>query len=313
MIRTLKNGNLKHWPLTAAVSLLIVTIFALAAACSGDDAGSGKPKVVATTTEMAALTRAVAGDLVDLQALVAPGVDPHDFEPPAGDVRKVGDAKLVVRQGVGIDAFLDGALEGSGQKNVVTASEGVYLTKGEDEHGHSEDDPHIWHDPENDKLMVTNIANALAGAFPADAATFQANATAYNAKLDAVDAQIRALIDTLPPGNRKMVTNHDAFGYFIRRYGLEYVGAVIPGLSTSAESSASQIAALEDTIRREGVKAIFAESSLDPKVAQQVAKDTNVKIVDNLYGDSLGPAGSGADTIDGMLLTNAKTIVEALR
>ena len=312
MILTLRPAAWKR-PLAFAAALLMVAMFALAAACGGDDAGSGKPRVVATTVQMGALTRAVAGDVLDVRVLVAPGVDPHDYEASAGDVRKVGDAKLVIRQGVGIDAFLDSALKGSGQKNVVTASEGVTLHRGEGESDKSEDDPHIWHDPENDKVMVTNIARALGAAFPESAATFDANAAAYNAKLDAVDAQIKALIATLPADDRKMVTNHDAFGYFIRRYGLEYVGAVIPSLSSSAESSASQVAALEDTIRREQVKAVFAESSLDPKVARQIASDTGVKIVDNLYGDSLGPAGSGADTIDGMLLMNAQTIVDALR
>lgn len=288
--------------------MMVATIFL--AACGGG-ANDGRPSVVATTAEMGALTRAVAGDTVTVKVLVAPGVDPHDYEASAGDVKQVGAAALVIRQGIGIDSFLDAALKGSGQKRVVTVSEGVPIHEGEGGKGHA--DPHIWHDPTNDKIIVTNIANALAAAFPASAATYQANAAAYNEKLDAVDVQIKQLIDTLPADGRKMVTNHDAFGYFIRRYGLEFVGAVIPSTDTSAEASASQVAALEDTIRREGVKAVFAESSLDPKVARQIAKDTNVKIVDNLYGDSLGPPGSGADTIDGMLLTNAQTIVAALK
>jgi zinc/manganese transport system substrate-binding protein len=294
------------------VASLLLFGGAIGAAC-GNGPSDTRPKVVATTIQMGALTKAVAGDTVNLTTLVGAGVDPHDFEPSAGDVQDVGDATLVIRQGIGIDTFLDGAITGSGQKNVVTVSTGVPLRKGTDETGHADDDPHVWQDPQNDKIMVANIANALSAAFPVNAATYQRNAVAYERKLDEVDRQIAALIDALPSANRKMVTNHDAFGYFMARYGLQFVGAVIPGLSTSAEPSAKEIAALEDTIRREGVKAIFAESSLDPKVAAQIAKDTGARIVDDLYGDSLGASGSGADTVDGMLLANARKIVDALK
>ncbi|MEO9254021.1 MAG: zinc ABC transporter substrate-binding protein, partial [Tepidiformaceae bacterium] len=177
----------------------------------------------------------------------------------------------------------------------------------------SEDDPHVWQDPLNDKIMVDNIARALSAAIPDSSAVFAANAAAYNKKLDEVDAQIQQLVSTLPPENRKIVTDHDAFGYFIARYDLQFVGTVIPGITSGSEASAKDIATLEDTIRRENVKAIFAETSIDPRVSKQIAKDTNVNIIDTLYGDSLGKPGSGADTVDGMLLANANTIVDALR
>ena len=292
----------------AAAVLMLV-----AAGCgsAGGNVG-GKPGVVATTVQVGALAKAVAGGAVSIKTLVGTGVDPHDYEASADDIRTIGDSKLVLRNGIGLDAFLDKAVAGSGQKNVVTVTGGVKIRKGE-QAGSKEDDPHVWHNPENDKIMVDNIARALSAAFPANAPTFQRNADAYKKRLDDVDAEIRKLIDTLPAGNRTMVTNHDAFGYFIERYGLEFVGAVIPNVSTAAEASARQIADLEDTIRRKKVRAVFAESSLDPKVAKQIARDTGVKIVDDLYGDSLGPPGSGADTVDGMLLANAKTIVDALR
>ncbi|MCA9822889.1 MAG: zinc ABC transporter substrate-binding protein, partial [Dehalococcoidia bacterium] len=139
------------------------------------------------------------------------------------------------------------------------------------------------------------------------------NATELAGRLDAADAEIRALISEIPDKNRKVVTNHDALGYLLDRYGLVFVGAVIPALTTSSEPSAKDLVELADVIKKEGVKAIFAESSVDPKVAEQLAKDTGVKIVEGLYADSLGPAGSGADTIEGMLLANAEKIVEALR
>jgi ABC-type Zn uptake system ZnuABC Zn-binding protein ZnuA len=291
---------------------VLAALTVVAAACGGAGDNGGKPGVVATTVQVGALAKAVAGGTVSIKTLVGAGVDPHDYEASADDIKTIGDSKLVLRNGIGLDAFLDKAVAGSGQKNVVTVTDGVPLRKG-DQAGSKEDDPHVWHNPVNDKIMVDNIAKALSAAFPANAATYQQNADAYRKRLDAVDAEIRGLIDTLPADNRKMVTNHDAFGYFIERYGLEFVGAVIPNVSTAAEASARQIADLEDTIRREKVRAVFAESSLDPKVAKQIARDTGVKIVDNLYGDSLGPPGSGADTVDGMLLANARTIVDALR
>jgi ABC-type Zn uptake system ZnuABC Zn-binding protein ZnuA len=302
----------RHPPIFTLLPFALLLALMLSA-CSSGSSSSGKPKVVATTVQVGALTKAVGGDAIDLKTLVGAGVDPHDYEASADDIKNVGDAKLILRNGIGLDAFLDKAIKGSGAKNVITVTEGVPLRKGDNPDSKSDDDPHVWQNPLNDKIMVDNIARALAGAIPASSQTFAANAAAYNKRLDETDVEIQQLVSTIPPANRKMVTNHDAFGYFIDRYGLEFVGTVIPGISTSSEASAKEIAALEDTIRRENVKAVFAETSLDPKVARQIAKDTNVKIIDNLYGDSLGKPGSGADTIDGMLLANAHTIVDALK
>jgi ABC-type Zn uptake system ZnuABC Zn-binding protein ZnuA len=124
---------------------------------------------------------------------------------------------------------------------------------------------------------------------------------------------VQSIINEIPPDNRKLVTNHDALGYFARAFGLQVVGAVIPSVSTEAEPSAQETAALLDTISREHVKAIFAESSVNPKLATTLANDAGVKIVDDLYGDSLGEPGSGADTVDGMLVTNAHKIADALK
>ena len=289
-------------------------VAALAAGCSGGDGGTGL-RVVATTSQIGALTREVAGSHVRLTVLIGPGVSAHDFEPDPGDVRAINGAAVVLKNGIGLDDFLDRVIGGAGgNAKVVTVTEGIELQRGAgDEGGPGDFDPHVWHDPMNAKVMVANIARALAEADPPNAATYRKNADDYQAKLDDTDRQVRAIIDTIPKDQRKMVTNHDAFGYFIRRYGLQYVGAVIPGLSSEAQPSAGDIAKLEDLIKKEGVKAIFAETELDPKVARQISKDTGVKIVDDLYADSLGKPGSGADTVDGMLLSNARKIAEALK
>jgi len=282
----------------------------LLAAC-----GNASPQpadVIATTVQVGALTREVVGDRLVVRTLVRPGVDPHDFEASSDDLRLIGGAKLVLRNGIGLDNFLDRALESADARKVVTTTDGVRVrVSGASES--SNEDPHVWQNPLNAKIMVDNIVRALVETFPEDADVFRRNGEAYKATLDATDAEIRRLIDGIPPADRKMVTNHDAFGYFIERYGLTYVGAGIPSTTTQSEPSSKDIAALEDTIRREGVKAIFAESSLDPKVAREIARDTNVRIVDDLYGDSLGADGTDAATVHGMLLANARKIADALR
>lgn len=292
---------------------LIAAAAGVFVACSDDSAEPAD--VVATTVQVGALTREVAGDHLVIHTLVGPGVDPHEYEASAADLRQIAGAKLVLRNGIGLDDFLDRALKSGEAKRVVTTTEGVRvrLGGGAGSNGQTDEDPHVWHNPLNAKIMVDNIVRALSETYPDDAAKFRENGEAYKAKLDATDAEIQRLIDGIPVANRKMVTDHDAFGYFIERYGLTYVGAVIPGTTTQSEPSSKDLAALQDTIRKEGVKAIFAERSVDPKVARELARDTNVRIVDDLYGDSLGDEGTDAATLDGMLLANARKIADALR
>ncbi len=295
-----------------AVTLSLISSAALVACGEtgtvGDEQGIA---VVATTSQIGALTREVAGDRVSLTILIGPGVEAHDFEPSVGQVRKINDAGLILRNGIGLDDFLDGVIEGAAKANVVTVTEGATVAKGGEDAG--EDDPHVWHDVDNAKQMTLRIAEALAEVDPANASAYDRAAREYLAKLDETDREIRALLDPIPAGQRKMVTNHDAFGYFIRRYGLEYVGAVFPASGAESQPSAGDIARLEDVIREQGVRAIFAEEELDAKIARQISRDTGVKIVDDLYADSLGKPGSGAETVHGMLLSNARKIAAALR
>lgn len=285
----------------------------LLVACGGGDDSSGRSgiKVVATTTQIGALTKAVAGDKIQLSTLLQAGASAHDYEPDPSALKKISAARIVLKNGIGLDDWLDKSINSAGGANaVVVVTTGVAISKSA---GGKEDDPHVWHDPKNAKVMVDNIVKALGAADPANAALFRANGDAYNLKLDAADKEARALIDSIPAANRKMVTNHDAFGYFLRAYGLTFVGAVIPSTSSEAQPSAKELAELQDLIKREGVKAIFAEEELDPKVARELSKDTGVKIIDNLYADSLGKLGSGAETVDGMIVSNARKIAEALK
>lgn len=310
--------------------VLAITGLTLAAACGGDEEDPGRLRVVATTTQIGALTRELAGPEVRLDVLLEAGADAHDFEPSPQDAVTIRNADLVFMNGIGLDEWMEDIIEGAdGAEHVVVVTDGVEVFEGaghdedeeeaddehegDDEHGHEEGDPHVWHDPANVKVMVRNIVAALMKADPDHADQYRANGEAYEARLDQVDAEIRSLIDGIPETNRKLVTNHDAFGYFLRAYGLEFVGAVIPSTGSGSQPSARDLADLSDLIRESGVKAIFAEAEVDPAIAEQLARDTGVTIVEGLYADSLGPAGSGAETVDGMLLFNARKIAEALK
>jgi zinc/manganese transport system substrate-binding protein/manganese/iron transport system substrate-binding protein len=271
--------------------------------------------VVATTTQVADFARNVGGDRVQVTQLIKPNVDPHDYEASPADVQAIATADLVVKNGVGLEKFLDDAITSAGFTGaVVDTSTGVTIHPGDAEE--KEGDPHIWHDPMNAKIMVHNIATALEARDAAGKPAYEANDTAYAAKLDALDKSIRTKIDSLPPDQRKLVTNHDAFGYYIARYKLQFVGSIIPSFDTSAELSGKDIADLVAKIRAAGVKAIFSESSLPPKTAEAIGREAGVTVVegdDALYGDSLGPSGSAGATYLTMEQHNTDTIVAALR
>jgi ABC-type Zn uptake system ZnuABC Zn-binding protein ZnuA len=278
----------------------------------GPSPAADRVKVVATTVQITALTTAVAGDLVELKGLIPAGVDPHEFEPTASDLVAIEGAALVLRHGIGLDDWLDRTLKAGKRATVVTVTRGVRLQKGEED-GKAVDDPHVWHDPANAKKMVDNIVAALVRVDPAHKPTYETNAVTYKKRLDDARSQVQTILNEIPAGSRKLVTNHDALGYFAKAFGLKIVGTVIPSVSTQAEPSAGETAKLLQTIKREKVKAIFAESNVNPKLAETLAKEAGVKIVADLYGDSLGPAGSGAETVEGMWLANARKIAEALK
>jgi manganese/iron transport system substrate-binding protein len=288
----------------------------LAAGCSGDEpAGSAGGQgaaleVVATTTQVADFARVVGGDRVRVTNLIKPNVDAHDYEPSPADIDAIARADVVLQNGVGLEEWLDDTIQSSGfQGPVADTSRGVALRQ--DEGG--ERDPHIWQDPRNAQVMAANVERALAAAEPAAAPGFAARLAAYTRELRALDAEVARQIDSL--ANKKLVTNHDAFGYYIDRYGLELVGSVIPSADTSAELSGRDIRDLVARIRATKVKAVFTEASLPASAAETIAAEAGVKVVAGegaLYGDSLGPAGSDADTYVKMIRHNTATIVANL-
>ena len=331
----------------SAAVITTVLLAATAVAC-GDDSGSGSsnPKaalqVVATTTVVADFARVIGGDRVGVYGVLKPNVDAHDYEPSPADLNAMKKAKVIVTNGVGLEEWLEDTIESSNTTaTVVDTSEGVTLREGghehgdedhadekqadekkatgatgaaaEDDHGDEDHDPHIWHDPKNAKIMAATIAKAFAAADPAGAATYEKNLAAYTAELDALDAELTKTFGALT--NKKLVTNHDAFGYLVGAYDLEFVGSIIPSFDTSAELSAADLKDLVAAIKGEGVKAVFSESSLPAKTAKTIADEAGVKVVagdDALYGDGLGTASSDGGTYLKMMRHNATTIAKNL-
>jgi ABC-type Zn uptake system ZnuABC Zn-binding protein ZnuA len=295
-----------------------VTVAILLAGCAasgGPFAGggsNGKLKVVATTTQVQDFTRVVGGDRIRLTGILKPNVDPHDYEPSPADLDAIAKANLLVINGVGIEKWLNDTVKSAGfNGTTIDTSNGVQIRKGDAEDPAG--DPHIWQNPLNAKIMAANIEQALAAADPANASYFKRNLDAYTAKLTTLDAEVAHQIDSLT--NKQLVTNHDAFGYYVDRYHLDFVGSIIPSFDTSAELSAKDVADIVAKIKATGVKAIFSESSLPPKTAETIAAEAHVKVVggeNSLYGDTLGPPGSDGATYLQMIEHNTRTIVSNL-
>jgi ABC-type Zn uptake system ZnuABC Zn-binding protein ZnuA len=302
----------------AAVAVLLAALGAAACGSSGggaDPTSGATVRVVATTPVVADFTRTVGGDRVAVTQILKPGVDPHDYEPSPADLQALSDADLVVENGVGLEAWLADTVSAAGFDGpVVDSSQGLAIRQG-GEGSEREGDPHVWHDPRNAQAMVRTITAALVALDAAGKAGYEANAAAYTAKLAALDKATEARIASIPPRLRKLVTDHDAFGYYCARYGLTFVGSVIPSFDTSAELSGRQLSDLVGKIRATGVKAVFAEASLPPRSAETVAREAGVDVVSgegSLYADGLGPPGSPGATYLGAEQHNTDTIVRAL-
>jgi manganese/iron transport system substrate-binding protein len=324
-------------PAVPALALLAALTACGGSAASGAADDAGRLDVVATTTQLQDFVRVVGGDRVDLTGILRPGVAAHDVSPTPADLVALGEADVLVENGLGLEHWLDSTVTSSGFDGIrVDASEGVEVRTGAEEPEHAEEpddaehadepehtsgdghdhdgaDPHIWQSPLNAIVMVGNVADGLAEADPANATAYRANAEAYVEELRALDAEVEAALAPLP--DKRVVTNHDAFGYYLDRYGLEFVGSVIPSFDSSAELSGAEVTALVGRIRQSGTTAVFSETSLPPDTAETVGREAGVTVVagsDALYGDSLGQPGSDAATYVDMIRHNTRVFVEAL-
>lgn len=298
-------------------------------AASSSAVGGEKPKVVATNSVLCDITQEIAQDTVDLTCLIPAGTDPHVYEPKPSDRKAIEKAKLVFYNGYGFERGLVKLIQAT-QKSVPKIAVGELAVpkplKGEEhdsvhqEHkvgeptdaDQGEFDPHVWHDANNGVRMVEIVRDNLKQISPNNAVTYISNATKITRDLTQLNSWIKSQISTIPTQQRKLVTTHDAMGYYAAAYGIPIEGA-LQGISTEEKPTAGRVKELVGEIKQTGVPTIFAEATINPKLIETVAKEANVKVSDQkLFADGLGEKGTPADTYEKMLIANTKAIVEGL-
>ena len=276
-------------------------------------AHADKTNVIATISIIGDVVKNVAGDSVNLITLVGPDGDAHEYEPIPADSINIAKANIIFENGLNLEHWLDKLYSASGSKaKRIVVSKGVSPRIFED--NPQETDPHAWQDVTNVILYTQNVRDALIALDSANKDKYTANAADYIAKLQSLDAWVQAQVVLIPVDKRKLVTNHDALGYFARRYGFQIIGAVIPSATTeAADPSAKQTADLLNIIKSNGVHAIFSENMANPKLARTLAKEAGVVVGPELYTDALGPLGSEGETYLKMIRHNVKIFVEYLK
>jgi len=302
-----------RFPIIAA----LLAISFLAACQPAAPRPAGSLSVVATTSIVADVVRQVGGESIEVTTLLPLGADPHAFQPAPRDMALVADAGVIFANGAGLEEFLEPLIENAGAAaRVIEVSGGIVLLDAAAEGAGSGDvhsgDPHTWVDPNNVLVWVDNIRAALTTLEPARAAEFQQNADRYSAELRELDAWVRRQVESIPPENRILVTDHLVYGYFAERYGFTQVGALIPGFSTISSPSAQELAKIQQDIRAYKVKAIFVGESVTPALGQRVAEDTGVQLI-GLYHASLSEPDGDAPTYLDMIRYNVNAIAAALK
>jgi zinc/manganese transport system substrate-binding protein len=300
----------------------VIAAAALATFAALDPAPAQEPatprlKVIASFSILADLVKNVGGDRVEIAALVGPNGNAHVYAPSPADAKKVADAKIVFVNGLGFEGWLDRLVKASGTKApIVVASSGIKpRERGADsdhdhDHDHGRVDPHAWQSVANAKIYVANVRDALIAADPAGKATYEGNAAAYLAKLDALEQEVRDVIAKVPAERRRVITSHNAFGYFADAYGVVFTAP--QGVSTESEASAKDVAAIIAQIRKQKVSAVFLENVTDPRLVRQIASETGAKIGGTLYSDALTDDKGDATTYIELIRHNLKQLASAL-
>ncbi|MEZ5923850.1 MAG: metal ABC transporter substrate-binding protein [Hyphomicrobiaceae bacterium] len=312
--------------------ILAIPVVVTVALAAGQSFADEKLKVVASFSILGDMTARIGGGKIDLTTLVGAGGDAHIFEPRPADAETVAKAQVMIVNGLGFEGWLDRLVEASGSKaKIAVATAGVETIKpgedhdedGHEEAGHAEGeahadqghdhgdlDPHAWQSVNNAIIYVANITQALCDADRANCENYKANSAAYTAELAALDAEIRSAIRALPEDRRTAITGHDAFGYFAHAYGVTFLAP--EGVSTESEASAADVARLITQIKEDKASALFVESIADPRLIEQIGKDTGVKVGGTLYSDALSGANGPAPTYVDMMRYNARTLTETL-
>ncbi|OGB47910.1 MAG: metal ABC transporter substrate-binding protein [Burkholderiales bacterium RIFCSPLOWO2_12_67_14] len=274
-------------------------------------------KAVASFSILGDLVRQVGGDRVAVEVLVGPGSDAHVFQPTPAQAKLVGQAQIVFSNGLGFEGWMSRLLGTAGYKGRhVVASRGIKPLHNEEAgehkgHGHEEADPHAWQSVPNVMVYVGNIAKGLCEADASGCDSYQRNAATYNAELKALDTDIRAIWAAIPTTQRKVITSHDAFGYYASAYGVKFLAP--QGVSTDSEASAKGVAQLVRQIKKEQIKALFVESISDPRLIAQIGRETGVKPAGELFSDSLSDARGPAPSYLTMMRFNTTALTQAVQ
>lgn len=279
-----------------------------------------KLKVIATFSIIGDIVKNVGGDRVDVEMLVGPNGDAHVYSPTPADAKKLADAKLIVVNGLGYEGWLDRLVKASGAKApVVVAAKAVKPRRaaGHDHghkhghgHSHGSNDPHAWQSVNNVKLYAAAIRDGLIAADPAGRGVYEANGKAYSAKLDGLDREVRDAVARIPAARRKVITTHDAFGYFKDAYGIDFIAP--QGVSTESEASARDVARIISQVRRQKIPAVFVENVTDQRLLKRIADETGAKIGGTLYSDALTDEKGSAPTYIDLIRHNIRTLSSAL-
>jgi zinc/manganese transport system substrate-binding protein len=302
--------------MSTACALSVLLVCGRGAARADGPVTNARPIVAATTTIVGDVVAAVGGGDIDLRVLLPPGADAHAFEPAPRDIAGLAKARILFITGAGLETFVD-RLTASLPRDarVVSVSEGIPLraiASGDEHDGHAEGvDPHVWLDPNHVAVWARNISSALGAADPAHADLFGERAAAYIQRLQALDAWIREQVERVPPERRKIVADHQSFGYFAARYGFECLGSVTPAFSTLAEPFPREVASLQDRMRAQDIRVIFTGEGATPALCRRVAADTGARIV-RLHVGALTPPGGDAPSYLEMMRFNVSALVKAL-
>lgn len=291
---------------TGVVAVALAFGAAVAGGCGTDPGADSEVRVSASTTQVADLAAAVAGERAAVAGILDPGSDPHDYEPRPSDAEALLDADLILRSGGEVDLWLGDLIEGAGaEAPVIDLLDAVETGSAEDE-----PDPHWWQDPARAAAAVRAIRDELVAVDPDGADEYEANAAAYLRDLRSLDRSIARCIEGVAAEDRKLVTSHDSFGRYAERYGIEVVGAAIPALSTQAQPSAGETAELVELIREQGVRAVFPEAGVSAELEQAIAADAGAAVGGELWADALGPPGSTGETYLAAMAANTATLVD---
>lgn len=292
---------MKRLPASLALAMIIASPAALA----------NTVNAVASFSILADMVKEVGGDHVKVASLVGPDGDPHSFEPAPKDSQTLSRADVVFVSGLGMEGWMDRLVTASGYKGkVVTASDGV-VSRHMEEDGKTITDPHAWNSAKNGAIYARNVMNALIAVDPADADYFRKQGGAYIQQLEKLDSWAKAEFAGIPQSKRKVITSHDAFGYFGAEYGVEFLAPV--GFSTESEASASDVAGLINQIKQEHIKTYFMENQTDPRLVKQIAAASGAKPGGELYPEALSNAGGPASTYVAAFKHNVETIVASMK